>query len=385
MHTDLEEILLSEIAYKGFEIDKLFFDKREVVDQIKLFLASNMNAPQNLDGEKVLKAIAVQQGILVERLQDIFSFSHLTLQEYLTAQYIEDNRQSQLENLVTRHLTDRRWKEVFLLVAGLMRGGADNLLLLMEKEAQNYINSPRLQDLLRWVERATSGSEGNFKPVGKRAITIAIAIAYANPNAIAIANPNANPIANPNANPNANPIANPNANPIANANAYVYAYAYAYAYANPIAIANAYTYTYANAYAYAYAYTDAIAIALTNAYGNAITKAINLARYLEEIKIFKAVDSTRWIARLKELKVKIPNNQEPIQVRRKFVNRIHQTCLAALALSPDLLNLSQEQVEAWGNYLYANKLMLQCKEAAVRVSPETWNAIEGRMLLINGD
>ena len=365
MHTDLEEILLSEIAYKGFEIDKLFFDKREVVDQIKLFLASNMNAPQNLDGEKVLKAIAVQQGILVERLQDIFSFSHLTLQEYLTAQYIEDNRQSQLENLVTRHLTDRRWKEVFLLVAGLMRGGADNLLLLMEKEAQNYINSPRLQDLLRWVERATSGSEGNFKPVGKRAITIAIAIAYANPNAIA--------------------IANPNANPIANANAYVYAYAYAYAYANPIAIANAYTYTYANAYAYAYAYTDAIAIALTNAYGNAITKAINLARYLEEIKIFKAVDSTRWIARLKELKVKIPNNQEPIQVRRKFVNRIHQTCLAALALSPDLLNLSQEQVEAWGNYLYANKLMLQCKEAAVRVSPETWNAIEGRMLLINGD
>ncbi|MEH2445309.1 MAG: NACHT domain-containing protein [Nostoc sp.] len=142
LHTELEEILLSEIAYTGFESDRLFFSQRDIVGQIKTFLASNLNAPQHLDGESVLNAIAVQQGILVERAEDVFSFSHLTLQEYLTAQYIDDHRQ--VEKLVTEHLTEQRWKEVFLLVAGLMRGGAENLLLPMEKEAQKYINTPKL-------------------------------------------------------------------------------------------------------------------------------------------------------------------------------------------------------------------------------------------------
>ena len=99
LSTELEESLLSEIAYTGFETDKLFFSQREVVEEIKTFLAGNLNAPKHLDGEAVLKAIAVQQGILVERAEDVYSFSHLTLQEYLTAQYIADN--NLIEQLVT--------------------------------------------------------------------------------------------------------------------------------------------------------------------------------------------------------------------------------------------------------------------------------------------
>jgi predicted NACHT family NTPase len=197
LSTELEESLLSEIAYTGFETDKLFFSQREVVEEIKTFLAGNLNAPKHLDGEAVLNAIAVQQGILVERAEDVYSFSHLTLQEYLTAQYIADN--NLIEQLVTGHLSDRRWREVFLLVAGLVRSknGADDLLLLMEKEAQKYINTPKLQGLLQWADAATKDSEGDFKPVGKRAAAIAIAYAItptpiANANAIAIANAIAN-------------------------------------------------------------------------------------------------------------------------------------------------------------------------------------------------
>jgi predicted NACHT family NTPase len=41
LHTELEEILLSEIAYKGFESDRLFFYERDIVKKIKEFLASN--------------------------------------------------------------------------------------------------------------------------------------------------------------------------------------------------------------------------------------------------------------------------------------------------------------------------------------------------------
>ena len=287
LHTELEEILLSEIAYTGFESDRLFFQERDIVGQIKTFLASNLNAPQHLDGESVLDAIAIQQGILVERAENVFSFSHLTLQEYLTAQYIDDHRQ--VDKLVTEHLTDQRWKEVFLLVAGLMRGGADDLLLLMEKETQKYINAPKLQALLNWAEQVTVGSPGNFKPVDKRAVAIANAI------------------------------------------------------------------------------------------------VIKYTGELEELKIFNNVDFTILSAKLKALEAKVPDDKQPREVRLAFTKHLQQTLLKAFHLTLEMIDLSEEEAKALENYLYANHLIIQCKQAAVRVSPQTWEAIEARMLLVPGD
>lgn len=54
-------------------------------------MSDTLDAPKRLDGEAVLKAIEVQQGLLVERATETYSFSHLTLQEYLTAKYVVDN------------------------------------------------------------------------------------------------------------------------------------------------------------------------------------------------------------------------------------------------------------------------------------------------------
>ncbi|WP_138500673.1 NACHT domain-containing protein [Nostoc sp. PA-18-2419] len=335
LHTELEEILLSEIAYLGFESDRLFFSQRDIVGQIKIFLASNLNAPQHLDGEAVLNAIAVQQGILVERAEDVFSFSHLTLQEYLTAQYIDDHRQ--VEKLVTEHLTDKRWKEVFLLVAGLMRGGADDLLVLMEKEAQKYINTPKLQALFNWAEQVTAGSPGDFKPVGKRAVAIA--------------------------------------------NIYIYAYA--------ITISNAFFYSnvlaYGNGIAIANTITIAFSFSYAVEYSNAITNTICNASKLENLKIFNQVNFTVLIARLEALKAKRFDNQQVQAVRLAFIECIKQTWLNAFNATLEMIDLSEEEIKALENYLYANYLIIQCKQAAVRVSPQTWEAIEARMLLVPSD
>lgn len=352
LHTELEEILLSEIAYINFADDRLFFSQREIVQQIKTFLASNLNAPQHLDGEAVLNAIAVQQGILVERAEEVFSFSHLTLQEYLTAQHIDDKRL--IEELVTAHLTDKRWKEVFLLVAGVMRGGADDLLLLMEKEAQKYINTPKLQALLKWAEDVTVGSDGNYKPVGKRAVAIA------------------------------------------NANAIAYAYAYAITYtisntifdffsnANAIAITYAISNAIANANATAYLYTNAIAYAIANIYAYTIaianTKAIFYIGAVEKLKIFN-LNLTALTNQLEALNTKIPDNKQPREVRENFAKNLTQTLLDGFNLTSNMVNLSKEEIKSLDNYLYANYLIIQCKDAAVRVSRETWKAIEDRMLL----
>ncbi len=165
-----EEILLSEVAYQNFVADKLFLEKREIVKQIKDHLKQNFNAPQHLDGEKVLKTIEIEQGILVERARDVYSFSHLTLQEYLTAQYIYDN--DLIEQTVKNHITETRWQEVFLLVAGLMRGKADKLLLAMEKEAQEYAKNAELSKFIVWVEQATGELKESVKPSAKRSIIL---------------------------------------------------------------------------------------------------------------------------------------------------------------------------------------------------------------------
>jgi hypothetical protein len=334
LDTKRKEMMLSEIAHHAFQADRLFLPRREITDQIEQLLKEMLPDEKFIDGTAVLKSIEIQHGVLVERAEGIYSFSHLTLQEYLTAQYIDDHRQ--IETLVTEHLTDERWLEVFLLVAGLMRGGADNLLLLMEKEAQKYINTPKLQALLRWAEQVTAGSESNLKPVAKRGI----------------------------------------ANAIANTIAYTLAYAIANAYANADAIANAIAYT------LAYANAVAIAIAIADANAETIADAITYTRELEELKVFKGINFTVLIARMEALKAKVPDHKQPEVVHRAFAEQILQTLLKAFRLNPELVNLSEEEAEAWKNYFYANYLMVQCKEAAVRVSPKTWEAIEERMLLV---
>jgi nucleoside-triphosphatase THEP1 len=301
---DLEKIMLAEIAYDNFATDKLFFSQPEVLNQIQKVLDNNDNAPKNLDVGKILDAITIEQGILVERARDVFSFSHLTLQEYLTAQHIYDNLL--VKKLVTEHLTDKRWKEVFLLVAGVMRGGADDLLLLMEKELQKYINTPKLQALLNWAENVTVGSQGNYKPVGKRAV--------------AIANANAN--------------------------------AYAYALANALAYAN----------------------------------AIDKIGEIEKLQIFNQnLNFTVLLSQLKTLKAKIPDDQQPKEIHQAYAKELRETLLNGFNLTPEMVNLSQEEINDLDKYLYANYLIFQCKEAALSVSKQIWETIETRMLLVKNN
>ncbi len=176
LNTELEETLLAEIAYKSLIQERLFLPQSEIVNQIREFLSTNLNAPKSLSGEKVLNAIAVNQGILVERAEDIYSFSHLTLQEYLVALYIKENQQ--IDWMIENHILDNRWREVFLLTAGLMQsqGGADPLLLAMNCKATTYINTPKLKAVFQWTENLAplenNISMPNNELVAKRALAL---------------------------------------------------------------------------------------------------------------------------------------------------------------------------------------------------------------------
>jgi predicted NACHT family NTPase len=303
------------------------------------FLADSVDNPKYLDGKKILKAIAAQQGILVQRAEDVYSFSHLTLQEYLTAHYISQ-KDDRIKQLVTKHLTNRRWREIFLLVAGL-KDDAGELLKLMEKGIQELVNTDKLHNLLVWTKDITNHSAGDFQPVGKRAIV----------------------------------LANANANSFANANAF--AKAYALSLANALACANAFT----NAYALALACANALGLPNTNALANALKYFIDYAKWSEEWQIYQDVDYGQLIGILSELQQQIPDDDQAIEVRHAFSQKMIQIWLEAFQLNPEMVNLSKSELKALDNYFYANLLMVKCKNAAVKVSRRTWLEIESRMLM----
>ncbi|EKU98193.1 putative NTPase (NACHT family) [Leptolyngbya sp. PCC 7375] len=173
---ELEEIFLSEVAYKSFSEERLFFSKQKLLEEIESFIRKNITPSGTIQATAVLKAIEDQQGIFVQRAVDVYSFSHLTLQEYFVAQYIADNVLQ--ESIVKEYLTDVRWRDVFLLISGLLSEGndCDNFLLAIESTLQKYVASSRLNDLIRWAKNITSGARSKYKPSLRRSIAIFVVL-----------------------------------------------------------------------------------------------------------------------------------------------------------------------------------------------------------------
>ena len=116
----------------------------------------------------------MQQGILTERAEGIYSFSHLTVQEYLTAKHVSQS-QVTLTETIKQRLTERSWREVLLLVPGLLPN-ADDLLRQMKTMAEERIGLPKFQSLLNWAHKATINSINPADPLAKRALAIFFAL-----------------------------------------------------------------------------------------------------------------------------------------------------------------------------------------------------------------
>ncbi|MGL5833179.1 MAG: NACHT domain-containing protein [Waterburya sp.] len=345
MNPKFREIMLSKIAYDNFVADNLFFQEVEITQQIEEILGKMLPDEKFIDGRAVLRAIEEQHGVLVSRADDIYSFSHLTLQEFLTAKHIVDNG-IDINELVANHLCDHRWREVFLILAGLKR--ADELLLKMEQKINSLIATSRLQDLLLWVEQVTDSSAGDFQPVGKRAIALTNILVNAN---ISIGS---------------------------------------YIYVNALANVNANINDYPNANVWVTDYSNADVSFLSFGYAKTIDKAIDYVKWSEKFQIYQNINYSELIAILEKLKQEIPDDNESKEVRQAFRQRLIQIWLTAFHLTPEMidkskseLDLSKPELKGLKSvfYFYANLLMVECHRSAVRVSPETWEKIESRMLL----
>ena len=154
----LKQRMFAHIADQTFEQGELFFEERKLVRLIEQFIEKLPDADKQTepDGYVILKAIEAQHSIFVERAKGIYSFSHLTFQEYFTAKYIADNeRRGTVERLMV-HVSDPRWREVFLLSVSLLDEADEFFELLQTAVDKVVLENQSLIELLAWVNDQTN-------------------------------------------------------------------------------------------------------------------------------------------------------------------------------------------------------------------------------------
>lgn len=167
--------LLSYVAVKKFEQEQyVLFEQEELEGYIGEFLGIKRRESQG-----VLKAIASQYGLLIERSHKVWSFSHLTFQEYLVAKWFCDRDNC---NALVAQVTKIYWREVFLLVSELI-ANADLLLTSMKYQIDILLaGDDKLQQFLECLKDREKSITHPYKFASVRAFyfdilfTLAIAL-----------------------------------------------------------------------------------------------------------------------------------------------------------------------------------------------------------------
>ncbi|HAZ47289.1 MAG TPA: hypothetical protein DCZ55_23255 [Cyanobacteria bacterium UBA11371] len=154
LHLERKKALLCHVAAITFENSRYFFEQTEVERYIADYLRTlhrDQTDPTILrrDSQVVLKSIEAQHGLLIERSREVYSFSHLTFQEYLTAQAFINIFASQPLEKYVRNLTEKNWREVFLLAASQIEDA--HLLLMKQKIDALAASEQKLQHFMNWV------------------------------------------------------------------------------------------------------------------------------------------------------------------------------------------------------------------------------------------
>lgn len=163
LNTGEKETLLIEIAARKFENPTNFvlFEQDELVEQV----SQKLRLVNTKEGIAVLKAIEAQHGLLIERADELWSFSHLTFQEHFTVQWLTHLPSQQL----AERIASQQWKTV---VEQLVKSQqpADRLLRLIKQAAdQSIAQEAAIQDFLGWLLKQSSSYKTKYKPSAIRA------------------------------------------------------------------------------------------------------------------------------------------------------------------------------------------------------------------------
>lgn len=175
LHYELELDMLGEMAAKLYQENRYFFTREEALSGIRKFMERQLKAPKTLDAEKILHAIERQQGLIVRRAKDAYSFSHLTIQEYLTARELKES--GEWRRVVKEQLFNSRWRQVFLILAGI--GDSGDLIRIMAAEGQRNLDKQNTyKPIDNWVYNTgvSPKTVGSEKALVARAVLVAFVL-----------------------------------------------------------------------------------------------------------------------------------------------------------------------------------------------------------------
>jgi predicted NACHT family NTPase len=163
--------LLSYVAVKKFEQEQyVLFEQEELEGYIGEFLGIDRRESQG-----VLRAIASQHGLLIERSHKVWSFSHLTFQEYLVAKWFCE--QKSWDSFVI-HVWKPYWQEAFILTLEII-DSKDILLSKMLEKTNNIISTDTyLQSFLTLTSEKSYSVKSAFRASTVRRYYFSLYIFY---------------------------------------------------------------------------------------------------------------------------------------------------------------------------------------------------------------
>ena len=434
--------ILSEIAVKNLKADRVLFSENELINQIQEFFQRNTNIPTTFDASKILDTILVDPGLFVERANGVYSFLHLTFQEYLTANYFVSTQS--IQQLVAEHLHKDRWREVFLFAAELLPE-ADSLLITMEAKATKSIGTDRLKTLFRWAKRITNTSDSRYDKIAKRIFAIRQYFSLWMLNKIY--EEVKNTVVNRGLDFTQNfdqdnyldlyldqdldmylqrkgyrgtylnrkhyryQCLDSSLDLYINLNLYFghklgrgfksqlehnlesefdpehHIYRELYCYLSRYGELESYLDPYFYQDPYRYMDIDfyrLVSHRLGTWFDSELEGRTTLLRRMAQMKIFKGVNLQRMVQRFKAQRKFIKAAREG-EIVEPPAESIHDTWLSIFHITDDMLAISRRDMESYIQYLRAVELIIACKEAAGRVSPDGWQEIEDRLLAWNAE
>lgn len=174
-----KEGMLAQVAAETFDRAEYFIPGATLARGFEAYLGRLPNLPLEIDGEVVLRAIMAQHGLFLERAQGIYSFAHLTFQEYFTARYVVENEaRGTLPRLIEQY-ANPRYREVFLLTAAQLADAGEFFDLFIARLAEDAQGRPSVVALLRQAARKAATADGRAGGAAGRSIYVFLARALA--------------------------------------------------------------------------------------------------------------------------------------------------------------------------------------------------------------
>lgn len=165
-----KEALLIGIAAHKFENPSNFvlFRQNELAKQV----SESLKLRTVQEGINVLRAIEAQHGLLIERADGLWSFSHLTFQEYFTVQWLTHLHPKQL----IEKITNQQWQRIIEQLVKSQQP-ADRLLRLTKQAIdQSVAQETKIQDFLAWLLQTSKSHHTSYKPAAIRAFYCSLII-----------------------------------------------------------------------------------------------------------------------------------------------------------------------------------------------------------------